>query len=347
LLPSRTSTEKVLHRLWRQRRLAALLLPVSLLFFIISKLRRSLYRIGLFKSHRLPVLVVVIGNITVGGAGKTPLILHLAQRLTGMGYQAGIVSRGYGAGVSAVREVMADSSVYDVGDEPMLLKRRSDVPVFVGHDRAAAARALLTAYPQTTVILSDDGLQHYALQRDLEIAVIDRRGLMNGWLLPAGPLREPASRLADVDACVLNESSFEINAAIKADVPVFHMRLAGRRFTLLGDATRQCDAVELRHLRLHAFAGISEPQRFFDHLSQLGLRFEPHAFADHHHYRAEDFSVDADAILTTEKDAVKCADYLPQIKLPIWVLPVDAVVEPDLARFVLENLEKSDGRSSA
>lgn len=309
-----------------------MLLPFALLFFLLGKTRRALYALGIFRSQRLPLPVVVIGNITVGGAGKTPLILHLAQRLTGMGYRVGIISRGYGAGASHAREVLADSAVEVVGDEALLLKRRSGVPVFVGHRRAAVGRALLAAYPHCQLILSDDGLQHYALRRDLEVVVIDRRGLMNGWLLPAGPLREPASRLAEVDACVLNEAS----VAIEANIPLFRMRLAGNRFFLLGDEARQCDAAALRNLRLHAFAGIGEPQRFFDHLSRIGLRFEPHAFADHHCYRAEDFEIEADAILTTEKDAVKCAGLTP---LPIWILPVDAVMEPDIARFILEKLD--------
>ena len=205
-----------------------------------------LYRAGIFRSQRLPVPVVVVGNITVGGAGKTPLILHLAQALVAMGRQPGIVSRGYGASASHAREVRLDSSVDDAGDEALLLKRRSGVAVYVGHHRAAAARALLSAYPQCDLILCDDGLQHYALQRDLEIAVIDRRGLMNGWLLPAGPLREPVSRLDQVDACVLNACTI----AIKADIPTFRMRLTGARFTLLGDLSRQCEAGELCNLRL-------------------------------------------------------------------------------------------------
>ncbi|MFY9327756.1 MAG: tetraacyldisaccharide 4'-kinase [Georgfuchsia sp.] len=328
---SRTSTEALLRRIWRQRGAAALLLPFAWLFYLLSWVRRVLYGLGIFRSWRLPVPVVVVGNITVGGAGKTPLILYLAQRLTEMGHQPGIVSRGYGASAGNVREILDDSVLEDAGDEALLLKWRSGIPLFVGHDRAAAAHALLAAYPECQLILCDDGLQHYALRRDLEIAVIDRRGFMNGWLLPAGPLREPASRLAEVDACVLNESSL----AIKADIPTFRMRLIGQRFVLLGDEARQCDAAELRNMRLAAFAGIGEPQRFFDHLTQLGLSFEPHAFADHHRYCAGDFAVEVDAILTTEKDAVKCANLT---QLPIWVLPVDAVLEPDLAQFVLEKI---------
>ena len=279
--------------------------------------------------------MVVVGNITVGGAGKTPLILHLAQRFVAMGYQPGIVSRGYGAAATIVREVSGDSQAQDVGDEALLLKQRSGVPVFVGRDRAAAGRALLAAYPHCQLILCDDGLQHYALARDLEIAVIDRRGFMNGWLLPAGPLRESGKRLIHVDACVLHDAS----VAVAAEVPVFRMRLVGERFYLLADPACSCNATSLGKLRLAAFAGIGEPQRFFDHLGKLGLRVEAHAFADHHDYRAEDFAIDADAILTTEKDAVKFGKFLPQLQLPVWVLPVDAVVEPDLARFILEKLD--------
>ncbi len=331
---SRTSTESFLRRIWRQRGAAALLLPIALCFTLLSAARRTLYRLGIFKSRRLPVPVVVIGNITVGGSGKTPLILHLAQSLSQSGYLAGIVSRGYGSDEADAREVFANSDASRVGDEALLLKRRCGLPVFVGHDRFAAGSALLAAYPHCQLILCDDGLQHYRLWRDVEIAVLDRRGLMNGWMLPAGPLREPVSRLAEVDACVLNETS----VAIRAEVATFRMRLEGNRFLLLGDPAQTASSAALAGLRLHAVAGIGEPQRFFDHLRALGLVFSAHAFADHHRYTVGDFDVDADAILTTEKDAVKCAGLTT---LPIWVLPVDAVVEPDLARFILEKINGS------
>lgn len=321
----------MLYRVWRQRGIAALLLPFSAIYFLVIRIRRELYRGYLLPSHRLPVPVVVVGNITVGGAGKTPLTLYLVQQLAASGHVPGIVSRGYGSRLQGEREVLLDSNAQDAGDEAILLKQRSGVPVFVGRHRGEAAAALLAAYPQCTVIVCDDGLQHYALQRDVEIAVIDRRGFMNGWLLPAGPLREPTARLKRVDACVRHEAS----VAITAEVPVFRMRLAGRRFALLGDATRSCDADDLRGLRLHACAGIGEPEKFFDHLRGLGLSFNSCAFDDHHEYSARDFQVHADAILTTEKDAVKCAG-LTQI--PIWVLPVDAIVEPDLAKFVMEKI---------
>ena len=275
---------------------------------------------------------VVIGNISVGGAGKTPLTLYLAQRLAAMGHTPGIVSRGYRSRLRGECEVLIDSAAEDVGDEAVLLKQRSGVPVFVGRHRGEAAEALLAVHPQCSIILCDDGLQHYALQRDVEIAVIDRRGFMNGWLLPAGPLREPTRRLARVDACVLHDTS----VVVTADVPTFRMRLIGKKFSLLGDANRQCNAEALRGQQLYACAGIGEPERFFDHLRSLGLTFNSRGFDDHHRYSTSDFDIDADAILTTEKDAVKCAGLT---QLPIWVLPVDAVVEPDLAKFILERLD--------
>ncbi|MFN4148930.1 MAG: tetraacyldisaccharide 4'-kinase [Rhodocyclaceae bacterium] len=320
---------------WRRRGLAAcLLLPVGLIFFALAGLRRWAYRHGWLKSWRLPVPVVVIGNIVTGGAGKTPLTLWLAQRLRAAGRHPGIVSRGYGRVGHDIRKVGAGDTAREVGDEPLLLARRSGCPVVVGADRVAAARALLAAHPECDLLLCDDGLQHYRLQRDFEIAVIDRRGLMNGWPLPAGPLREPPARLREVDALVLHDAV----ALPVAAVPSFMMRLEGRRFHLLDDPRVTCEAEKLVGLRLHAVAGIGEPQRFFDHLAGLGLVFEAHAFPDHHAYRASDLDFAGDAILMTEKDALKCAGVT---RLPVWVLPVEANVEPDLARHVLNSLEKN------
>jgi tetraacyldisaccharide 4'-kinase len=224
-----------------------------------------------------------------------------------------------------------------VGDEPLLLARRTNCPVYVGVDRAAAAQALLAENPDCDLILCDDGLQHYRLARTVEIAVIDRRGLMNGWPLPAGPLREPARRLKSVDAIVLNGGT---NSPV-ADVPVFRMQLTGERFHRLEDPRITCMASDLTGSKLHAVAGIGEPQRFFDQLSGLGLDFAAHPFPAHHRYNSTDLSFTGDAILMTEKDALKCGGLTT---LPIWVLPVEARIEPDLARFVLE---KIDGPASA
>jgi tetraacyldisaccharide 4'-kinase len=308
-----------------------LLLPVGIVFFLVAALRRRLYRGGVLASERLPVPVVVVGNITVGGSGKTPLILWLVDALMRRGRRPGVVSRGYGGSVDGVGEVAPDSDAARVGDEPLLIRRRAGCPVFVGRDRAAAGRALLARHPDCDVILCDDGLQHYRLWRDVEIAVLDRRGLWNGWPLPAGPLREPQARLRTVDALVANDWPGPAG---------FRMTLAGDRFELLGGVASLL-AAKLAGLRLHAVAGIGEPQRFFDHLAGLGLRFEAHAFADHHRFVAADLAFDGDAILTTEKDAVK---FGLLAALPVWVLPVTAVVVPDLGQFVLE---KINGRSPA
>lgn len=322
-----------LTRIWQARGpLAWALLPIGLVFFALATLRRQAYRLGWLKAEHLPVPVVVIGNIIAGGAGKTPLTLWLASRLTALGRKPGIVSRGYGRVEKASQKVGAGDTAQQVGDEPVLLARRSGCPVFVGADRAATARALLALHPECDVILCDDGLQHYQLHRDVEIAVIDRRGLMNSWPLPAGPLREPSGRLAAVNAIVLNGC----DAAPAYGVQIFSMRLAGERFYRLNANDMTALPADLAGLKLHAVAGIGEPQRFFDHLSALGLTFQPHAFPDHHGYTHADLAFSGDAILTTEKDALKCAGLAT---LPIWVLPVDAVVEPDLARFVMEKLD--------
>jgi len=352
LPPSRRSAD-LLARLWRARGPGALLLsPLAFVFAALARARRAAYRAGWLSAERLPVPVVVVGNIIAGGAGKTPLTLWLAQRLRAAGRHPGIVSRGYGRDSDDVLEVTVGVTegnpcgtggtvVAATGDEPLLLARRSGCPVFVGADRAAAARALLAAHPDCDLILCDDGLQHYRLARAIEIAVVDRRGLMNGLPIPAGPLRESAQRLRSVDALVLNGAS----VAPVAGVPVFRMRLEGARFHRLDDPSRVCAPEDLRGLKLQAVAGIGEPQRFFDHLAALGLSCAHHAFPDHHRYVDTDFDFDGDAILTTEKDALKCVGLAA---LPIWVLPVEAAIEPDLARFVLDLLEKkNDGPASA
>jgi len=324
-----------LSRAWRKRGpLAQALLPVAYLFAGLAALRRHAYRSGWLSVVRLPVPVVVVGNIVAGGSGKTPLTLWLATRLKAAGHNPGIVSRGYGRQDTRVKKVDAGGTASDYGDEPLLLAQRSACPVYVGADRVAAAQALLAARPECDVILCDDGLQHYRLGRDVEIAVVDRRGFMNAWPLPAGPLREPPSRLKRVDALVLHDNDrLRVNA-----VPSFCMRLKGGHFYQLGQEEVRCGADRLVGLRLHAVAGIGEPQRFFDHLAALGLVCEPHAFPDHHFYVTDDLAFTGDAILTTEKDALKFRELPVLPALPVWVLPVDAEVEPDLVRFVMEKI---------
>ncbi|MBP9712415.1 MAG: tetraacyldisaccharide 4'-kinase [Sterolibacterium sp.] len=331
--------ERLLPRLWQRRGLwAVLLLPLSAIFWLVSGVRRAAYVCGVCRSERLPVPLVVIGNIIVGGSGKTPLTLWLADALRRAGRHPGVISRGYAAAETgaAVREVLDDSLAAEVGDEPLLLKRRSGLPVFVGRDRVATGRALLAAYPECDLILSDDGLQHYRLLRDVEIALVDARGMMNGWLLPSGPLREWPQRLTRVHALVLNGEAAAIPEVIHPEkVPVFRMRLSGAEFTRLhhSAADLPCTAAQLGGLRLAAVCGIAVPERFFAHLECLGLQFTRHAFADHHAYTAADLAAiqaqtGADALLMTEKDAVKCGDYSG---CPVWVLPVTADVVPDTA----------------
>lgn len=294
-----------------------------------------MYRVGLLAPERLPVPVVVVGNLTVGGTGKTPLVIHLARTLRERGRHPGIISRGYRGGARGPLAVAAESDPAEAGDEPLLLARRGGCPVFVGRDRPAAARALLAAHPECDVILADDGLQHYRLPRAIEIAVFDERGAMNGWCLPAGPLREPLSRLARVDAAVLNGP---VGLSLSPlPLPTFAMILAGESFFRLDDPRVTLAAPQLAGGVLHAVAGIGSPQRFFDQLRGMGLDCIEHAFPDHHDYGMADLAFADGAILTTEKDAVKLAGI--SLPLPVWVLPVTAQVSPDLAAFVLEKLD--------
>lgn len=343
-----------LTRLWYRRPLAFALfplLPLSWLFRLLVGVRRGLYRRALLSSHRLAVPVIVIGNLTIGGSGKTPLVLWLVERLRQAGWRPGIISRGYGGAAVGVHSVAAASTASLIGDEPLLLARRAAVPVFVGRDRVQTGRALLAAHPECDVIISDDGLQHYRLQRTVEIAVFDGRGAGNSRLLPAGPLREPLQRLSAVSAVVWNSledaaiSTLLVRAGCAA--PQFDMRLVGQRFLSLNDARRCCDAYELRGKRLYAIAGIGDPSRFFAQLEALGLEFEAHPFPDHHRYCPADIAFANDGVLLmTEKDAVKCAALTVR---EAWVLPVDAQISdsPDSKSLLDTILEKLDGRSPA
>ena len=293
-----------------------------------------MYRFHLLPIERLPVPVVVVGNITVGGSGKTPLVLWLAEKLRRLGFQPGIISRGYGGKNCAQMEVMPGSDPLSVGDEPVLLAKRSDCPVWVGRDRAEAARALLKAHPACDLILSDDGLQHYRLFRNVEIAVVDgERRFGNGYLLPAGPLREPVARLSGVDAVVVNGGSGEIPQCSRAG---FAMRLAGAEFYNLADPTQRAKPQDFVGQVLHAVAGIGNPARFFAHLRSLGLAVSEHPFPDHHAFQPQELDFPG-RVLMTEKDGVKCARFA---KDNCWVLAVEAEVGEYLARLVAEKVRK-------
>ena len=261
-----------LPRLWYRRQLAAALLPllpISWLFRVLVSVRHGLYRRGVLRAYRLPVPVIVIGNLTVGGSGKTPLVLWLTERLREAGWRPAIISRGYRGAAAGALAVTAASDPAQAGDEPLLLARRSAVPVYVGRDRVRTAQALLAAHPECNVIVSDDGLQHYRLQRSVEIALFDARGAGNTQLLPAGPLREPLQRLSTVSAVVWNgvapASLAAASPLVRAtrDLPQFAMRLGGELFSALHDAHQQCGAGDLAGKRLYAIAGIGDPARFF------------------------------------------------------------------------------------
>lgn len=346
---------RLLPRWWYGRGVAPTLLPLAPLSWVFRLLvtrRRAGFASGRCNSTRLPVPVIVVGNLTVGGSGKTPVTLWLVEQLRAAGWRPGIVSRGYGGSHDGVRAASGDDAA-ESGDEPALLARRSGVPVHVGRDRVAAARSLLAAHPECDVLVADDGLQHYRLQRDVEIAVFDSRGAGNGHLLPLGPLREPLTRLADCDAVVWNGAPEPRAARAAGSLAQFTMRLDGDRFRSLADPARTCSAAAFAGRKLYALAGIGDPQRFFRQLQGLGLEFTARPFPDHHAYVADDLAFARDGVLLmTEKDAVKCAAFfgspaaagagspaLPEA----WFLPVAAEIAaapgaPGLLDLILEKL---------
>ncbi len=316
------------------------LLPISWLYGLGVALRRALYVHGWLSVTRLPVPVVVVGNVTVGGTGKTPLVIWLAQRLRAAGYHPGVISRGYGGKAEAPREVLPDSDAAELGDEPVLIARRMGIPVWVGRRRAAVAAALLRHHGEVDVLIADDGLQHYGLGRDIEIAVVDGdRGLGNGALLPAGPLREPARRLDKVDAVVINGGSSQ---AVSTGAPVFRMQLIGSRFCNLQDPALVVSGAYFEGRETHVLAGIGNPARFFKAVEGLGVIGRRHSFPDHHAFRPGDLP--GATLIMTEKDAVKCASHA---SADAWFLPVDAVLEEGLETLILERLKVHHGQQAA
>ncbi len=306
-----------------------ILLPLSLLFFLLSFTRRLLFRAGILSSIKLPVPVIIVGNISVGGTGKTPLTLWLAEQLLADGWHPGIISRGFGGNDSKPQAVFHSSDPALVGDEPVLMAQRKLCPVWVGRDRPAAALALLFAHPECDVILSDDGLQHYRLQRDVELVVVDGiRRFGNGFLLPAGPLREPTSRLREADAVIINGGLAQLGE--------YQMQLEGVHFYNLLNPEIIATAADFKGQCVHAIAGIGHPERFFAHLHKLGLTIHTHSFPDHHAYHAADLAyADANALLMTEKDAVKCISFADE---RCWVLRVDAHPDSALTQLILKKI---------
>jgi tetraacyldisaccharide 4'-kinase len=301
--------------------------PLAALYAFASAVDRALYRLGLRRVYTAPVAVVVIGNLTVGGTGKTPLVLWLGERLRERGLRVGIVSRGYGRGGAGARRVTPDDAPAEVGDEPALVSRRLGVPVAVAAARRDAVRLI---EGECDVILSDDGLQHHALARDVEIAVVDgRRGLGNGWRLPAGPLREATSRLDRVDAVVVNGAGYTRPGALRMDV-------APTRFVEL--ATGRTAAPEsFAGQRVHGVAALGHPERFFALLRKLGVEPQEHRFRDHHAFTPMDIAFgDSLPVLMTEKDAVKCSGFAPP---GTWYLEIGARFAAEDERRLLAAIE--------
>ncbi|NVK43600.1 MAG: tetraacyldisaccharide 4'-kinase [Oceanospirillaceae bacterium] len=298
-----------------------LLRPLEWLFRCLSRRRRQGFIDHPERVWQPPVPLIVVGNITVGGTGKTPLVLYLIDWARRHGYRPGVISRGYGASPPAHPfAVRPDGAAAETGDEPLLIAGRSGCPLVIDPDRPAAARYLLET-SDCDLIISDDGLQHYALGRHVEILVLDsERGLGNGRCLPEGPLREPPGRMAEVDLVVVNGDG-------RFCPPGAHrMQLTPGQLVSLDDG-RRCAAEEWAGARrVHAVAGIGNPQRFYDTLRRLGFDPVPHRFADHHAFSAEDLAFDEPLpLVMTEKDAVKCRDVAPPDS---WYLPVEARLAP-------------------
>lgn len=331
---------QIIEQHWQQPKpwLRVLLKPLSAVFARIAAKRRQDFLAGRTPSEKLPVPIVVVGNIHAGGAGKTPIVSALVSGLQQRGLNVGIISRGYGRAEKNVHVLTANSTAVQAGDEPLLLYRQTGAPVAVGSSRAAAGRALLAAHPQVQIIVADDGLQHYALQRDIEIVVFPFADTARDDLdlLPNGGLREPLSRLASVDAVVVSGGQ---NPIFRPSEHMFASRVESGQIYRLNQPSEQLDLGRLKNSRVAAAAGIAKPERFFNSLRALGIELQQTlALPDHAAITPQDLP-HADFVFITEKDAVKLSDGLDSDALNhVWVLPICAIIEPDLADFVLGRL---------
>lgn len=318
----------LLPRIWQQRGLPArLLLPISWLYGALVWLRWTAYRRGWMASGHPGAYVIVVGNVVAGGAGKTPTTIALVEHLTRRGFRVGVVSRGHGRSTCETRPVQERDTAAQVGDEPLLIHRHTRVPVWVGASRLQAAHRLLQAHPDVQVIVCDDGLQHLALQRDLEICLMDDRGTGNGWLLPAGPLREPWPRHVDL---LLHTHGQTDGHGFLA-----HRQLAPRAVNALGQS---CALQTLCGQPVDAVAGLARPQAFFDMLRAHGLRLaDTHALPDHHDFSDWQPTPPTRALLCTEKDAVKLWAHQPEA----WAVPLQMVPEPSFWQAVDDRLARA------
>ena len=322
----------LLEWIWyRPNPLKWLLWPLSWVYRAVVRLRQLSYHVGLMSVTSLPVPVIIVGNITVGGTGKTPFVIWLARELTARGYQVGVVSRGYGGhGALWPQRVEPGSDPAVVGDEPVLIARATGCLVVVGPNRVVAAQGLLD-HAKVDLLLCDDGLQHRALGRDMEIVVVDgHRGLGNGYCLPAGPLREPATRLRTVDAVLVNGGSWNYTGALWVSLAV------QRVYQLAGSEERSLQDFHGQHV--HAVAGIGNPQRFFDLLLEAGVLVKPHSLPDHARLRPADLEFrDKIPVLITEKDAVKCESFAAE---NVWCVAVAMEFDSDHDERLMRRVEE-------
>lgn len=345
-----TFAESITVAWYQKKNWIYFLFPLMLLFWFIAIVRRFLYQIGLFKQTELPVPVIVVGNISVGGTGKSPLTAYLVKELKRRGYRPGIVSRGYG-GKSDVYPLLIDeaSETNVVGDEPVMLFKITQSPVVVDPIRSRAALKLCNEH-NCNVIICDDGMQHYALGRDIEICVIDgQRGLGNGHLLPVGPLRESKKRLCDVDFVVANGNKHSIepliqDLGIKKDNFLFGMSLQSEDLVNVFNGS-VLSINQLKNQDIHAVAGIGNPERFFTALGDLGANVDGRGLPDHHNFTKGDILYeDGLPVVITQKDAVKCRSLFDEknSKQPdnIWFMPVNALINESFINAICEQLEE-------
>ena len=305
-----------------------LLIPISIFFYLSSILKKYLYKKGFLTTIKIKVPVLIIGNITLGGTGKTPLALNIIENFLKEGLKPALISRGYGGSANNIKEVFEFSNDRAVGDEALLIKSKSKIPVFIGKDRANVARILLKKYPETSIIISDDGLQHHRLERDYEIIVVDsQRQFGNGLIFPAGPLREGISRLKQVDAVVYkgvnNNSNF------------YQMKYITKHFKNLL-TNKKAILKDIKDKKIVAITAIGNPESFFSTLEGYDLKFKKVIFNDHYLFDKNDFIKYADYnIVMTEKDAIKCKKFATK---NFWVLPLEIKVDDRLFRNILKKV---------
>ncbi len=336
------SIRELVLRSWQQANLLTVFLwPLSLVYRLLFAFNKTLYSVGLKSAYRAPVPVIVVGNLTVGGTGKTPMVIYLVEQLRARGYSPGVISRGYLAsanGGAVTVSVTVDTPIAQSGDEAAMIVRPTQVPMVVSSNRRAACEKLLS-HSSVDIIISDDGLQHHALARDVEICLLDETTKQtNYFLLPAGPYRESLARLDSIDLQVihkpstqqLNRQSNEHESSPNDGQFIMHLRAS--QPSPLDEHSGQFNADKTTH----AVAGIANPQRFFDTCRSLGYTIEEHAFADHHPFSEGDLDFGVNTqVLMTEKDAIKCANFNNSGR---WFLPVEAKLGIGFVHALIEKL---------